>query len=322
MPPTVVSTGGADVAGESAREVARRAREKAERLNRRAELFEQGAAGETATAQILASMPPGWHALHDRRWPGRRLANVDHVLVGPGGIFVIDSKNWTGKVTTKDGVLRQNGYDREKSVAGAADAALAVAELIAPYAPCVYPVICFTGHRDISGWCHDVMVCDTANVTTMLLSRPSVFTPVHVSDAYWRLDSVLRSASGPGATPVESPGAPAVGRARKATATSRTRSAAQARSLGRSRKNGLSLGRFVVGIAMLFALITAGPQLASGVSALVTDLLTKSLGRSTCAEPAPAQPEGAADKKAKAAKRSEEKNRQPDAVAANEAPCE
>jgi hypothetical protein len=90
------------LAGESAREVARRAREKPERLNRAAELFERGADGEAATAQILA-------------------------------IFVIDFKNWSGRVTANGGHLRQNGYSREWAVAGAADAALAVAELAGPY---------------------------------------------------------------------------------------------------------------------------------------------------------------------------------------------
>lgn len=103
------------------------AREKAERLQRRAELFEQGASGEAATAQVLAALPAGWSPTHDVRWPGRRLANVDHVVLGPGGIFVIDSKNWSGRVTIEGGHLRQNGRPRGKAVADAADAALAIA---------------------------------------------------------------------------------------------------------------------------------------------------------------------------------------------------
>ena len=165
------------MAGESAREVARRAREKAERLNKRAEQFEQGADGEAATAEVLATLPPGWISLHDVRWPGRRLANVDHVLIGPGGVFVIDSKNWTGRITLDGGHLRQNGYSREKSVAGAADAALAVSELISPYAAWVHPVLCFVGQDHLSGWCREVMVCSTANLVGMLTSRPASSLP-------------------------------------------------------------------------------------------------------------------------------------------------
>ena len=165
------------MAGESAREVARRAREKAERLNKRAEQFEQGADGEAATAEVLTTLPPGWLSLHDVRWPGRRLANVDHVLIGPGGVFVIDSKNWTGRITLDGGHLRQNGYSREKAVAGAADAALAVSELISPYAAWVHPVLCFVGQDHLSGWCREVMVCSTANLVGMLTSRPGVLDP-------------------------------------------------------------------------------------------------------------------------------------------------
>ena len=131
------------MAGESAREEARRAREKAERLARRADMFEKGADGEAATAAVLSTLPNGWTAIHDVRWPSRRLANIDHILVGPGGIFVVDSKNWSGRITVANGHLRQNGRSRDKAVAACADAALAIAELAGPYADRVYPVLSF-----------------------------------------------------------------------------------------------------------------------------------------------------------------------------------
>jgi hypothetical protein len=38
--------------------------------------------------------------LHDRRIPGNR-ANIDHLAIGPGGVTVIDAKNYTGKVRTE-----------------------------------------------------------------------------------------------------------------------------------------------------------------------------------------------------------------------------
>ncbi|MGH8967131.1 MAG: nuclease-related domain-containing protein [Actinomycetes bacterium] len=110
-------------------------------MQRRAELFEQGAEGEAATARVLATLPPGWTAIHEVRWPSRRLANIDHVLVGPGGIFVIDSKNWSGRVSVDNGQLRQNGRSREKAVAGTPDpcrvrSQSAAAEKGAPSAAC------------------------------------------------------------------------------------------------------------------------------------------------------------------------------------------
>ena len=67
---------------------------------------------------------------HDVRWPGRPRANIDHIAVGPGGVFVIDSKNWAGSIAVRDGVLLQNGRRRESTVAGAGEAALAITGLL------------------------------------------------------------------------------------------------------------------------------------------------------------------------------------------------
>lgn len=159
-------------AGESAREIARKRREKAERLTRVADAWERGAAGEEATARALALLPPEWTVLHDVRWPGRRRANIDHVVIGPGGVFVIDSKHWSGTVSVSGDVLRQNGRSREKEVASIADAALAVTGVIGQV-PAV-PVLCFVRDEPVAGWARDVMVCSTANVNEMLTSRPAV----------------------------------------------------------------------------------------------------------------------------------------------------
>lgn len=123
-------------AGKSARESADRQREKAERLLRSAALWQRGADGEAVTANALAALPADrWTTLHDLRWPGRVYANVDHVVVGPPGVFVIDSKNWSGSIRFGFGVLRQNGRDRSRGIAGAAQAAEAVAGLVPLLAP-------------------------------------------------------------------------------------------------------------------------------------------------------------------------------------------
>jgi hypothetical protein len=268
------------MAGESAREKARRAREKADRLNRRADLFEQGADGEAATAEALAALPPEWVALHDVRWPGRRLANVDHVVIGPGGVFVIDSKNWTGRVTLDGGGhLRQNGYSREKTVAAAADAALAVSELISPYAAWVQPVLCFVGHHHLNGWSREVMLCSTNSLGQMLATRPVVFTPEHVQYLRTELSRVL-------ARPTQRPTAWPAARPSVSWTPSRPSRARRRRS----RRGGPSLTRFIVGVAMLFLLVSMGPQLASGIAAILTEQLTVNLGTPSCS----ASPEAAA----------------------------
>lgn len=58
----------------------------------------RGAAGEEATAALLDRLPPRrWAVLHDRRLPGSA-ANVDHLVVGPGGVWVVDSKAFRARL--------------------------------------------------------------------------------------------------------------------------------------------------------------------------------------------------------------------------------
>ncbi len=59
-------------------------------------------ATEKRTAILLAPLSViGYVPLHDRSWPGSRHAQVDLVLVGPGGVFIVDTKAW--KEVTIDG---------------------------------------------------------------------------------------------------------------------------------------------------------------------------------------------------------------------------
>ena len=52
----------------------------------------RGADGERATAALLERLPARkWVVLHDRRVPGSR-ANIDHLVVGPTGVWVVDTK--------------------------------------------------------------------------------------------------------------------------------------------------------------------------------------------------------------------------------------
>jgi hypothetical protein len=57
-----------------------------------AERWLRGAEGEVATARLLASLNPRrWTVMHDLPLPGSR-ANVDHLVIGPTGVWVVDTK--------------------------------------------------------------------------------------------------------------------------------------------------------------------------------------------------------------------------------------
>lgn len=51
-----------------------------------------GADGEEAVAAQIATLGPQWQALHAVR-VGQRDADIDHVLIGPAGVFTVNAKN-------------------------------------------------------------------------------------------------------------------------------------------------------------------------------------------------------------------------------------
>jgi hypothetical protein len=60
--------------------------------------WRRGAAGERRTARLLSHLERhGWAVLHDLAIPSSR-ANLDHLAIGPGGVFVIDSKQYCGRL--------------------------------------------------------------------------------------------------------------------------------------------------------------------------------------------------------------------------------
>ena len=65
--------------------------------------WDKGAIGEEAIGKLLEEIANkhGYTVLHDLIIPNSK-ANIDHILVTQFGVFVIDSKNYTGKVKIRD----------------------------------------------------------------------------------------------------------------------------------------------------------------------------------------------------------------------------
>jgi hypothetical protein len=59
-----------------------------------------GARGEEKLAAALDGIE-GLRVLHDRRVP-RSSANIDHILIAPAGVFVVDAKNLRGRIEIRD----------------------------------------------------------------------------------------------------------------------------------------------------------------------------------------------------------------------------
>jgi hypothetical protein len=87
------------------------------RPSEQARTWQRGARGERRTAHLLDRLTrEGFVVFHDLAVPGSR-ANVDHLAIGPTGLFVIDSKQWTGSVhQSADGPVWHNHYPLDRTL--------------------------------------------------------------------------------------------------------------------------------------------------------------------------------------------------------------
>ncbi|MFJ6280212.1 nuclease-related domain-containing protein [Arthrobacter subterraneus] len=183
------------------------AKERVEKLRRelvRAEqqlhAWETGALGERIVAERLAELESEhWRILHDVHWPGRPKANLDHVVVGPGGVVVLDTKNWTGTVELRGGELRQNGY-RTARIDSVLDQASAVSALLEPqHRHLTAGWICLVGQADLAGRTNSgVRIEGAGTLIPALRSLPTVLDIVAIDVVARHLEDLLAGDQSPG----------------------------------------------------------------------------------------------------------------------------
>jgi hypothetical protein len=88
------------------------------RPSEHARTWQRGAQGERHTARLLGRLArDGFVVFHDLAVPGNTRANVDHLVIGPTGLFVIDSKQWTGRVHQGvDGLVWHNHHRLDRTL--------------------------------------------------------------------------------------------------------------------------------------------------------------------------------------------------------------
>lgn len=70
----------------------------ADKLMDEAIAYRKGAEGEGLTADALSDLPDTYSVFHDLTHPSIG-GNIDHIVVGPTGVFALETKNWRGMVT-------------------------------------------------------------------------------------------------------------------------------------------------------------------------------------------------------------------------------
>jgi hypothetical protein len=76
------------------------------KLKKRISDADTGAKAEQAVAEALQELPDDYHVFHDLEFPG---FNIDHVVLGPNGIFLVETKSQKGNITQEHDVLLRNG---------------------------------------------------------------------------------------------------------------------------------------------------------------------------------------------------------------------
>ncbi|AYF98659.1 nuclease-related domain-containing DEAD/DEAH box helicase [Protaetiibacter intestinalis] len=211
--------------GDSAAREARSHRALAEEMRRQAHVYEQmafnfeaAAASEHRLEQTLAPLQSqGFHVLPDRRWPGSR-AQVDFVVVGPSGVYIVDAKTWKDVRVEKHGSesrVFQGDDDVTERFAGLADLGMTTEQLLAEIglAPTeVHTLAVFTNRRDLRAGVMGVDLMSEGAVVERILSRGRRLSLVEVERV---LTSVMQhfppyaASAAPASVIVTAPPAPA-----------------------------------------------------------------------------------------------------------------
>jgi Nuclease-related domain len=146
--------------------------------------WRRGAAGERRTARLLAGLErQGWVVLHDLAIPGSR-ANLDHLVVGPGGVFVIDSKQYRGRLQLDpSGRLWHGRYSLAPTLCAVSFEADRAALVLPDPDVVVVPVVAVHGAQVPGGKLvtQGVPVLAARRLPSMLRQLPAVLGPERVT---------------------------------------------------------------------------------------------------------------------------------------------
>jgi hypothetical protein len=149
----------------------------------RLENFVKGARGEEEVARALCVLPPAFRVFHGvRLGEGLDGDSCDHLVCGPAGVTVIETKHWSGRIEISDGQILLNGQKPRRPPLDQVRATVtAVRRLLADKGLSTVPVqglLCFAGNpleKDSTG-CGGVEVCNVRVLVARL--RDSLESPL------------------------------------------------------------------------------------------------------------------------------------------------
>ncbi len=268
--------GSAQARADELRAEAAQARARADALEREAGAWAAGAEGERRVAAALAGLPAAWSVVHDRLLrPGVSGSNLDHVCVGPAGVYLVDAKNWSGSTSVHEGNVWQHG--RQHSPKGRELDGLnrMAAEMERALGSPVVPVIALAG-RQSSRFRHErvrgVEVMPVARLTAWLTAQPTNLEPAAAMLLARRVEQAY-----PPASPATPPPLPPL--------TGPLPDPIKPARAGRGRRVGRSVSKLVVGVVPLLALVFLAPRLPALFVAILTPPASASAPEVAAAQP-------------------------------------
>ena len=160
----------------------------------------RGAAGERRTAGYLDPLRQrGFVVLNNRRPPGVK-ADIDHLVTGPTGLFVIETKNWSRRADARFGRLSVAGWDRTAAIEQVKRNATAVQLVLAGglgvHRLAVTPALCLIGGRGLFSQKRiaGVLLSNGKDLVRFVLDQPVVLGEDQVQELARRADRQLNPA--------------------------------------------------------------------------------------------------------------------------------
>ncbi|WP_245413276.1 nuclease-related domain-containing protein [Arthrobacter celericrescens] len=149
-------------------------------LTAEARSWYQGATAEIAVGKILSGLGPEWTVLHAVP-VGSGSSDIDHVVIGPGGIFTLNTKNHSGQSVWVAGRTLMVSGSKTRHIPNSAYEAQRASKLLGsangtPVSATGVVVICGAKTLTIKEWPADVVVLSSQRLANWLRRQPQRLT--------------------------------------------------------------------------------------------------------------------------------------------------
>jgi hypothetical protein len=155
--------------------------------------FFKGARGEEMSASSLARLPIEWTVFNGVIMPTGE--DIDHVVVGPQGVFVIETKHWSGEVDLVNGEILANGRSltiNKSPIAQVRRSTKAIEAVIQLPATSIQGVLCFAGKQFLgqTKYADEIAVCSHLNLEQLILNSQIRLDATEIARILARLNNL------------------------------------------------------------------------------------------------------------------------------------